>query len=223
MGSAAGRMVTMVTTSVVPRGPSLQRSEGPVRGATRTDPMVVAHRHTIGENMRSIESVQSHPPANELIREVFAAFEARDVDRMLLLWDEHTHYLFVPLHLDLDGPADLRPFFQEMFTALPDLQHVVEEIHEVNESVAIGQWHLTGTFSGGRFQGIEPGGQRIGFRGIDVMRFEGGIVRRNDVYYDGLTFARQIGLVPSADSTADRGMLHAFNLVTKARRRLHRG
>jgi steroid delta-isomerase-like uncharacterized protein len=171
--------------------------------------------------MRSeIEPAKSSPPATELMQQAFEAIAAGDIDGLVPLWDERTLDVFVALGLEVVGRADLRAFFEQMFAAVPDLEFVVEEILEVDETVAVGQWHLTGTFSGGPFQGIEPTGRRLDLRGIDVMRFDGGILRRNDIYYDGLSFARQIGMLPSADSSADRGMRHAFNTLTRSRRRV---
>jgi steroid delta-isomerase-like uncharacterized protein len=164
------------------------------------------------------EPVTTSSPASELMRRAFEALAARDLDALSTPWDERTLDVFVALGLEVVGRDALRDFFAEMFAAVPDLDFVVEEIHDVDESVAVGQWHLTGTFSGGPFQGIEPTGRRIEIRGIDVMRFEDGVLRRNDVYYDGLAFARQIGLLPAADSVADRGMLSAFNTLTKVKR-----
>jgi len=55
------------------------------------------------------------------------------------------------------------------------------------------------------------------------MRFDAdGRVIDNAVYYDGATFAREIGMLPRRDSAADRAMLHAFNAATKAKRRFRR-
>jgi steroid delta-isomerase-like uncharacterized protein len=166
------------------------------------------------------EPVTTSSPASELMRKAFEAISARDLDTLSTLWDERTLSVFVALGLEVVGRDALRDFFAEMFAAVPDLDFAVEEIHDVDESVAVGQWHLTGTFSGAPFQGIEPTGRHIELRGIDVMRFEGGLLRRNDIYYDGLAFARQIGLLPAADSAADRGMLSAFNALTKAKHRV---
>jgi hypothetical protein len=45
-------------------------------------------------------------------------------------------------------------------------------------------------------------------------------VAQNTVYYDGLAFARQIGMLPREGSTADRAVLAAFNATTKAKTRL---
>jgi predicted ester cyclase len=167
-----------------------------------------------------VEPATIDPPATQLMRRAFEAIAARDIDELAVSWDERTLVVLVALQLEVVGATDLRDFFEEMFTAVPDLDLVIEEIHGVDGTVAVGQWHLTGTFSGGPFQGIEPTGRRVDLRGIDVMRFEGRILRRNDIYYDGLTFARQIGLLPIAGSPADRGMRNTFNALTRARRRV---
>lgn len=155
--------------------------------------------------------------AADLMREAFDAIAAKDLDRLAEAWDERTTDNFNALGMEVTGREDLRAFFAEIFTALPDLEFSIEAIHDVDEQTAVGQWRMQGTFSGGTFQGIEPTGKPIDLRGIDVMRFEDGILRHNDVYYDGLAFARQVGLLPPADSAADRAMLAGFNALTKAK------
>lgn len=160
----------------------------------------------------------THGAAGGLMRVAFEAIDARDLEALATLWDDHTVDVFLALQREVVGERDLRDFFTEMFTAVPDLAFTTEEIHEVDETIAVGQWHLVGTFSGGPFQGIEPTGRPLDLRGIDVMRFEGGVLRRNDVYFDGLAFARQVGLLPAAGSPADRAMMSAFNGLTGARR-----
>ena len=58
---------------------------------------------------------------------------------------------------------------------------------------------------------------------VRPARFDAdGRVIDNVVYYDGATFAREIGMLPRRDSAADRAMLHAFNATTKAKRRFRR-
>jgi steroid delta-isomerase-like uncharacterized protein len=155
--------------------------------------------------------------AAELMRRAFDALGRRDLDDLASLWDDRSVDAIVALQREVVGERELRAFFGEVFTALPDLRFEVEAIHPVDDHTAVGQWRLTGTFTGGPFQGIEPTGRCLDLRGVDVMRFEDGWLRRNDIYYDGLTFARQIGLLPAADSNADRGMLSAFNALARAR------
>jgi hypothetical protein len=54
------------------------------------------------------------------------------------------------------------------------------------------------------------------------MEIDGGLIRRNTIYYDGATMARQVGLLPSKGSLADRALLAMFNLRTRAARLVRR-
>lgn len=177
--------------------------------------------------MTSTESGTGTTRAAQLMREAFDAITAKDLDRLAALWDERSTDDFVALGTIVTGETALRGFFGELFDAMPDLHMTLESVHDVDEHIAVGQWRLEGDFTGGPFQGIEPTGRHVELRGIDVMRFEDGKLRHNDVYYDGLSFTRQIGLLPAAESRADRAMLTGFNALTRARRavreRRHRG
>lgn len=160
---------------------------------------------------------ESTSSAATLVRRAFDAIAAHDLDRLAEVWDEDSTDVFIALDLKVTGERDLRQFFAEWFAAFPDLEFVTEDVHAVSDEVAVGQWRMSGTFSGGSFQGIEPTGKHVELQGIDVMRFEGHTLRHNDVYYDGLSMARQIGMLPAADSAGDRAMMAAFNTTTKAR------
>jgi hypothetical protein len=65
--------------------------------------------------------------------------------------------------------------------------------------------------------GIEPTGRSVDMRGMDLIDVEEGRVCGNNVYYDQLAFARQIGMLPAEGSVGDRLMTGAFNLITKGR------
>lgn len=155
--------------------------------------------------------------ASDLMQQSFTSLAAGDLEGLGRVWDDRSTADFIALDLELNGRAQLQAFFREVFAALPDLRFTIEAVHDVDERTAVGQWRLQGTFSGGPFQGIEPTGKRVDLRGIDVMRFEGSILRHNAVYYDSLSFARQVGLLPMADSAGDRAILAAFNLLTRIR------
>lgn len=168
-------------------------------------------------------------PAAELAAEYFGHVADRDPDAMAAMAHEDVVEEFVVLGT-YHGREELRAFFEELFAAVPDSEFEVEAIHDVDHDTAIGQWRFTGTFDGGRFQGIEPTGAELDFRGVDVMEFEdrteaggsseGRLLAHNTIYYDGLTFARQIGLLPDEDSLPDRAMLAGFNGLTKVRTEL---
>jgi steroid delta-isomerase-like uncharacterized protein len=119
------------------------------------------------------------------------------------------------------GRESLRAFFSELYAAFPDFTiDLLDAMGEGDRVVA--QWRVSGTFTGAPFLGIHATGKHVALQGCDVMRFEGGMLRENTVYYDGLAFARQVGLLPREGSAADKAMTAAFNASTEMRSRLHR-
>ena len=119
------------------------------------------------------------------------------------------------------GPDEMAHYFAETFAAIPDFHIVPEQITGEDDTVFV-KWRMSGTFSGGAWQGIEPTGDQIELLGIDCFTFREGRVTRNEVVFDQLSFARQIGMLPAQDSIGDRTMRGAFNARTNLKRRLRR-
>ena len=135
-------------------------------------------------------------------------------------WIDRPHYRIFPQGLEMNTREEVLAWFQRFFDALPDLHMVVEDVvvagEPGRERVTV-RWHVTGTFSGAPYLGIEPTGRPVDLRGMDLIEIEDGRVAGNNVYFDQLVFARQIGMLPTEGSFGDRLMTGAFNLVTKAR------
>jgi hydroxyacylglutathione hydrolase len=67
---------------------------------------------------------------------------------------------------------------------------------------------------------LEPTGAHVEFEGIDLLTVKDGLIARNDAVPDGMGLARQLGLVPEAGSALEQRMFAAFNVGTKATRRI---
>jgi steroid delta-isomerase-like uncharacterized protein len=119
------------------------------------------------------------------------------------------------------GPDEMARYFAETFAALPDFHIEPEEVIGEDDTVFV-KWRMTGTFSGRQWQGIEPTGHRIELLGIDCFTFRGEQIVHNEVAFDQMSFARQIGMLPPQDSIGERTMKRAFNARTKLKRRLGR-
>lgn len=159
---------------------------------------------------------RKQPAARDVADGYFAAVAARDVAAMAGFWDDEIVADLVPIGV-FRGPVVLRGFFEELFTAVPDLDFAVRRT-SVDGDVACVEWRLSGSFSGGPFQGIEPTGRRIELRGVDCVETAAGKIVHNTAYYDGAAFARAIGMLPAQDSGAERAMTAGFNALTKLRR-----
>lgn len=149
----------------------------------------------------------------ELAEQLIEYIDAGDLDSAEKYWADDLREEFVALGKVYRGKREVRGFFEETLAAFPDF-HLETERVVGDESVAFISWRSTGTFSGGPFQGIEPNGKRVELRGCDRMEFENGKLVSNTVYYDSMSFARQIGMMPPLDSLAENAMKGAFNAVS---------
>jgi steroid delta-isomerase-like uncharacterized protein len=152
----------------------------------------------------------------ERVRSYFEAMDRRDVAAMAGHWREDGVEDVVPIGL-LRGTDERRAFLDATFRAVPDARTTVGRLVAGESSCAV-EWRLEGTFDGAPFMDIEPTGRHVELRGFDLLELEDGQIVSNTAYYDGASFARQIGMLPPDGSGADRAMKSAFNAVTKLRR-----
>jgi hydroxyacylglutathione hydrolase len=164
------------------------------------------------------ERASRTPGPARVARTYFDAVAARDVDAMIACWAPDGIENIAPIGT-LSVPDGVRQFFTELFAAVPDQRFEVLDVVAARNQAAV-RWRAVGTFCGGPFQGVEPTGARIELEGIDLLTVSDGLIQRNDAYYDGTQFARQIGLLPPRDSAAERGMTSAFNTRTRITRSL---
>jgi steroid delta-isomerase-like uncharacterized protein len=148
-------------------------------------------------------------------------FEEKDLSRVHEFWSDGTTNHFLAAGQVVRGAGALTEFFRELLTAVPDWSMEIENVFDDGDRQAVVQWRGRGTFTGGAFMGIEPNGRSLDIKGVDVFNFDDDWkVATNTVYYDGAEFARQVGMLPPRDSTADRLTLKAFNARTKLTERI---
>ena len=160
------------------------------------------------------------PTPADVARALFDAVGRHDLDAAFELVDEDAVDDFVAVGR-FEGRAAIRGFFEELFAAFPDFGIEVERVVADDGAAAV-QWRAWGRFTGAPFQGIEPTGRRVEIRGVDVLQVADGRVGGNTIYYDGASFARQVGMLPAAGSSVDRAVLSTFNAATRLRGRLNR-
>jgi steroid delta-isomerase-like uncharacterized protein len=178
-----------------------------------TDPTEAGETATEAKPRRRITRRKA---IEERARSYFDAIANRDTSAMAAHWRDDGVSDFVPLGV-LRGTDEIVAFFRELFQAVPDLETTVTRV-VAGETQAAVEWRMTGHFTGGPFQGVDPTGRRVDMRGFDLLEIEDGQIVGNTAYYDGMTFARQIGLMPPENSSAENAMKSAFNAATKVRR-----
>lgn len=162
------------------------------------------------------EALAARTP-EEVVRGAFDAIGRRDLEALGPGYAEDVVEDIAPVGV-LRGRSAVVAFFAELFEALPDLEMQVGRIVTDGGERVVAEWRMSGTFSGGPFQGVDPTGSHIEMRGMDLFEVRGGEIVTNTAFYDGAEFARQVGMMPAQDSTAERALKSAFNTVTKVRR-----
>ncbi|MGA2469168.1 MAG: nuclear transport factor 2 family protein [Solirubrobacteraceae bacterium] len=154
-----------------------------------------------------------------VVRDYFAALSRHDVARAVTMWapgaPARHHGLIETTALD-----GVRDFLDGLFASFPDLRFELLSSASEGKRCFV-RWRMVGTFNGTqRLHGIKPTGARLELEGAECFTVEHGLIAGNDAYGDVLGFLRRSGVLPDADSRAERRLLTAVNLVTTLRRRL---
>jgi steroid delta-isomerase-like uncharacterized protein len=92
---------------------------------------------------------------------------------------------------------DVRSHIAAIFAGWPDIRFETRRLY-VRDGLVTQEWTATATHSRTMRRGdlvAEPSGKIVTWRGMDVIPFENGLVKRKDVYSDSVSILRQIGLL----------------------------
>jgi steroid delta-isomerase-like uncharacterized protein len=84
-----------------------------------------------------------------------------------------------------------------IFESWPDIEFQTRRLY-VRENLVVQEWTASATHVKSLSRGeivAEPTGRRIEWKGMDVIPFEAGKVKRKDVYSDSVSILRQVGLL----------------------------
>ena len=161
------------------------------------------------EERRNLETVQGP----------HAFWNRGDVDGVLAFYADGIVWTNVALEEVYRGKAAVGEFLSRLFTALPDLEFVIEQTIVRGDHVAE-QWTIRGTHLG-TFMGVPSTGRRLEIPGVSMLVVRDGKFLRDDFYFDSAGMLRQAGLLPSlaaSQGTVGRvlvGLLvRALNVLT---------
>ena len=133
---------------------------------------------------------------------------ADEIRRLLIRWieegwqrgrEEVVDELHAPEFVDRDSagrPSDREGFkrgIRDLRAAFPDFEARVEDVLvDASRSSAAVRWTATGTHRG-PYLGLAPTGRRIAFKGIEILRFDGGWIAERWGEWDGLDLVAQLG------------------------------
>jgi steroid delta-isomerase-like uncharacterized protein len=124
------------------------------------------------------------------------AWNAHDVDRIAsmhapgMVFENHTAGECA------EGDEALR-HIAAIFDSWPDIAFETRRLY-VRENLIVQEWTAHATHTKAMRRGdmvAEPTGNRVEWKGMDVIPFEDGLIKRKDVYSDSVSILRQVGLL----------------------------
>lgn len=118
------------------------------------------------------------------------AENARKLEELIATLTDDCLYEVVPWGLTYQGKDDVRRFYRELWTALPNvtltlLRHVIDEQCLVEESVVHGTHQ-------GAWLGVPPSGHRVDFPLVIFFPVRDGLFTGEELYFDGGDLLRQL-------------------------------
>ena len=136
----------------------------------------------------------------EFIDRYNAAWNGHDVDAIVSM---HTEDSVFENHTTGDvniGKEAIAQAITGIFGVFPDLSFEARSQY-VRDDLVVQDWTARGTHQGPMTRSgmtIEPTGRTVEYRGMDIIPIRDGLVARKDVYSDGVTLLRQLGLTEIA-------------------------
>jgi steroid delta-isomerase-like uncharacterized protein len=136
------------------------------------------------------------PELQRFIDRYNAAWNAHDVETIV---EMHTEDSVFENHTTGDvnvGREAIGEAIRGIFTVFPDLEFETRRRY-IRSDLVVQEWTARGTHLGKMTRSgieVEPTGRSVEYRGLDIIPIEDGRVARKDVYSDGVTLLRQLGL-----------------------------
>jgi steroid delta-isomerase-like uncharacterized protein len=124
----------------------------------------------------------------------------------------------------LRGRPEVRDWVSKSLDAFPDAAFEMLAIYtDAGGSGAALRWRMQARFLGPLDPpGFAPTGRPVRVDGVDLCRFDDGLLRSLQMIYDGNAVAVQAGLVPAPGSRAERLMVAGQRLAAGVRARIRR-
>jgi steroid delta-isomerase-like uncharacterized protein len=144
-----------------------------------------------------------------IAREVYDAFNSRDVERAMGIATDDLEIELVPFGRTFRGPAGLREFMEGWIEPFPDARvEVTNMVAGDDGRVAVefvGRGTHTGTLKTPAGD-VAPTNRQAEGRYCEVMEMRDGKVARLNSYFDAATLMRQLGVTtPAGATTASTG------------------
>jgi steroid delta-isomerase-like uncharacterized protein len=141
-------------------------------------------------------SIDAPAALEEAIERYNAAWNAHDLDAIM---EMHAPDMVFENHTAGESAQgeEVREHIGRIFESWPDI-HFEGRRSYFRDGLVVQEWTATATHSKTMRRAdivAEPTGRRVEWKGLDVIPFENGLIKRKTVYSDSVSILRQVGLL----------------------------
>jgi steroid delta-isomerase-like uncharacterized protein len=158
----------------------------------------------------------------ELAESFKAAWNGHDPHAMAQLVTDDIVWADPALHEPAVGIPAVQEFMRASYRAFPDLRFGESDppVLTAGRDVALWGWHMKGTQRGPiKPPGFAPTDRPMRVEGIDRWTMRDGRIARCRAFYDFNELARQLAIVPTPGSRAERGLVAFQRFQARLERR----
>ena len=136
------------------------------------------------------------PELEKAIERYNDAWNAHDLDAIM---EMHAPDMVFENHTAGESAQgeEVRDHIGAIFESWPDIRFEGRRTY-IRDGLVVQEWTATATHSRPMRRGdivAEPSGRRIEWKGLDVIPFDDGLIKRKTVYSDSVSILRQVGLL----------------------------
>lgn len=170
---------------------------------------------------RTTQDPLTEDPAITVVRALYDAYNRQDIPGVLACW--HPDGVeFLPLVGEMSAAAELGPHLAGFYAAFPDARTEIHSLTSDGAGHVTSQLTLSGTFTGGKFDGLLANGAPWKARMAELFTVSDGLILRMDAYMDSMSLAQQLQVLPPPGGRLEKVMRGLFNLQVRVTRLVRR-
>ena|SRR5947209_1039566 len=138
-----------------------------------------------------------------LVRAHYDAFNRRDLDQAVAMVSDGVKWTNIPFDMTFDGRNGYRQFLENWTNALPDAKIEIINLIAGEEWIAV-ECIGRGTHNGplvGPNGTIDPTHKKLEMKFCELHRVVDGQITEGRTYFDGTSMMRQLGVLPTTQSS----------------------
>jgi len=133
-----------------------------------------------------------------MLRDYAAAWSSGDVEKVASFLTDDCVIENLGGGMIYRGQEEIKAWVRDNFASIPDFKIEVKSLFVAGDWAGA-EWIQSGTYTG-EVAGVEVTGKEFSGRGASIIELREGKIRREAIYWDELSFLRQLGVMPEASS-----------------------